>query len=136
METPRNRNMKDSQEHLLIQGNFSPARSGRILRASTRILGVLLVAFILGALLVYGIKVHFEDNINTVAKATREINEKNKELQVKLNHIRSFKNVEAAAAQVPHLHIAETIIDVPAPKETTLPEMPRKKQEFPRTYGY
>jgi hypothetical protein len=129
--------VKEPANHLLIQGNFAPARSGRVLRAATRILGLLFGFFALGALIVYGIKVHYEDDINETSKTTRELSEKNKELQVKLNHIRSFKNVEAAATRVPHLHLAETIIDIPAPKQAaSLPPIPKPRQEFPRVYGY
>lgn len=129
--------VKEPADHLLIQGNFAPAQSGRVLRATTRILGLLFGFFVLGALIVYGIKVHYEDDINETSKTTRELSEKNKELQVKLNHIRSYKNVEAAAAKVPHLHLAETIIDIPAPQQTeNLPPMPKPRKEFPRFYGY
>lgn len=107
------------------------------MRAATRILGLFFGLFVLGALIVYGIKVHYEDDINQTSKTTRELNEKNKELQVKLNHIRSYKNVEAAATKVPHLHLAETIIDIPAShQKTSLPPMPQAQQEFPRIYGY
>lgn len=128
--------MQESTDHLLIQGNFAPSKNGRMMRAGTRILSLLVGVFILGALIMYGIKVHYEASINEVAKSTRELNEQNKELQVRLNHIRSFKNVEAAAKKVPHLHLAETIIDVPAPRKVVLPDMPKSKQEFPRVYGY
>lgn len=124
------------KEHLIIKGDFAPAKSGRILRMSARVLSVLFVALAVGALAVYGVKVHFEDHINKVARSTREMNEQNKELQVRLNHIRSFKNVEAAAAKVPHLHLPETVIDVPAGHPVTLPPMPQPRQEFPRVYGY
>lgn len=129
--------MKEPAEHLLIQGNFAPSRSGRLLRAATRSLGLLFALGVLGALVVYGIKVHYEDDINQTSKMTRELSEKNKELQVKLNHIRSYKNVEAAAAKVPHLHLAETIIDIPArPASEAPPPLPQAKPEFPDVYGY
>jgi hypothetical protein len=129
--------VKQSEEHLLIQGNFAPARSSRVMRASARVLGLLFGVFVFGALVVYGVKVHYEDDINQTSKTTRELNEKNKELQVKLNHIRSYKNVEAAAGHVPHLHLAETIIDIPAPSQQfKFSPMPKRHQEFPRVYGY
>ena len=102
---------------------------------SARVFSLLFGLFVVGALVAYGIKVHFEDSINKVALDTRELNEKNKELQVKLNHIRSYKNVEAAAGYVPHLRLPPTVIDVPA-SETHLPPMPEIKQEFPHVYGY
>lgn len=127
--------MRDNPEHLIIQGNFAPARNGRLLRMSARVFSLLFGLFVVGALVAYGIKVHFEDSINKVARDTRELNEKNKELQVKLNHIRSYKNVEAAAGYVPHLRLPPTVIDVPA-SETHLPPMPEVKQEFPHVYGY
>ena len=122
---------------MIIQGNFAPAKSGRVLRVSARVLSLFLALLGVGALVAYGVKVQFEDSINKLAKNTRDMNEQNKELQVQLNHIRSYKNVEAAATKVPHLHMPETVIDIP-PSATTvkLPPMPQPKQEFPRVYGY
>lgn len=128
--------MREQPEPMIIQGNFAPARSSRVLRISSRILSLLLGFLVLGALITYGVKVHFEDSINKLARHTRDINEQNKELQVKLNHIRSYKNVEAAAARVPHLHTPETVIEIPPSSPVKLPEMPKPKQEFPRVYGY
>lgn len=128
--------MREKPDHLIIQGNFTPARSGRALRMVARVLSLFFCVMIAGALVVYGVKVHFEDGINRVARDTREMNEQNKELQVRLNQLRSFKNVEAAATRAPHLHLAETVIDVPARPQTRLPSMPPAKREFPHIYGY
>jgi hypothetical protein len=128
--------MTQAPEHLLIQGNFTPARSARILKILARSMGLLFGVGMLAALIVYGIKVHYEDDINRISKTTRELSEQNKELQVKLNQIRSFKNVEAAATRAPHLHLPETIIDVPAGGKVSIPPLPKPKQEFPRIYGY
>lgn len=123
-------------EPVIIQGNFQPSARSRALQVSARVLSLLFAVLVVAALVEYGLKVHYEDDINRLAKTTREMNEHNKELQVKLNHIRSFKNVEAAAAKVPHLHLAETIIDVPTPRHVTLPPIPQSKREFPAVYGY
>ncbi len=128
--------MRETPEHLIIEGNFAPARSGRVLRVTLRLLSLLFGFSIIGALAVYGIKVHYEDTINRVAKETREMNEQNKELQVKLNHIRSYKNVEAAATKVPHLQLPPTVIEVPAATSVKSPAMPALQQEIPRVYGY
>lgn len=121
---------------MIIQGNFAPARSSRVLRIVARVFSVLLAVLVVGALVTYGLKVHFEDSINRLAKDTRDMNEQNKELQVKLNHIRSYKNVEAAAAKVPHLQVPETVIEIPPSPEVKFPPLPKPKQEFPRVYGY
>jgi hypothetical protein len=128
--------MRDNSEHLIIQGDFAQARHSRILQVSARVFSLMLGIFIVVALCFYGFKVHFEDSINQVARHARDLNEHNKELQVKLNHIRSFKNVEAAAAKVPNLRMPETIIDVPASPKANLPHMPKASQEFPHVYGY
>jgi len=127
--------MRDHPDHLIIQGDFAPARNSRVLRISARVFSLLFGLFVVGALVMYGINVHFEDSINKVARDTRDLNEKNKELQVRLNHIRSYKNVEAAAGQVPNLRMPPTVIHVPA-SESRLPVMPKPKQEFPHVYGY
>jgi hypothetical protein len=127
--------MRDHPDNLIIQGNFAPARNSRFLRISARVFSLLLGVFIVEALIIYGMKVHFEDSINKVARDTRDLNEQNKELQVKLNHIRSYKNVETAAGTVPNLRLPATVIEVPS-TETQLPSMPKPKQEFPNVYGY
>jgi len=128
--------MRDTSETQIIQGNFAPARSSRVLGITARVFSLMFGLFVVSALIIYGIKVHFEDSINKVARDTRDLNEQNKELQVRLNHIRSFKNVEAAAAQVPHLHMAETVIGIPPSPQVHLPSRPQDPQEFPRVYGY
>ena len=106
------------------------------MQVTARVFSLLLGIFIVAALIFYGVKVHFEDSINQVARNARDLNEHNKELQVKLNHIRSFKNVEAAASKVPNLRMPETVIDVPSKPQTHLPPMPQQHQEFPHVYGY
>ncbi len=128
--------MRDHSDHLLIQGNFAQARHSRVLQVTARVFALLFAVVAIVTLFFYGFKVHFEDSINQVARNARELNEHNKELQVKLNHIRSFKNVEAAAAKVPNLRMPETIIDVPATTKAQLPALPRASQEFPHAYGY
>lgn len=128
--------MRDTPERLTALDGFPPSGMERMLSISARVLAVLFGLLLLGALLLYGIQVHFEDNINQVARQTREMNEQNKELQVRLNHIRSYKNVEAQAAGVPHLRMAETVIEVPASHPAKLPAMPADRQESPRVYGY
>lgn len=128
--------MRDRSEHLIIEGDFAPAGHSRLLQVTARVFSLMLGIFIVAALVFYGVKVHFEDSINQVARNARDLNEHNKELQVKLNHIRSFKNVEAAASRVPNLRMPETIIDVPATPQAKLPPMPKQRQEFPHVYGY
>ena len=128
--------MRDHPDHLLIQGNFAQARHSRVLQVMARVFALLFAVAAIVTLFFYGFKVHFEDSINQVARNARELNEHNKELQVKLNHIRSFKNVEAAAAKVPNLRMPETIIDVPVTPKAKLPAMPTASQEFPHAYGY
>lgn len=128
--------MRDRSEHLIIEGNFAPAGHSRLLQVTARVFSLLLGIFIVVALCFYGFKVHFEDSINQVARHARDLNEQNKELQVKLNHIRSFKNVEAAASRVPNLKMPETVIDVPVTPAAQLPRMPQSHQEFPHVYGY
>ncbi len=128
--------MTDKSSHLLIQGNFSQPVSSRLLRMMTRVLSILLSVLILGALVTYGIRVHYEAKINKIARSTRELNEENKALLVQLNRIRSFKNVEQAATQVPHLHLAEAMIEVPSAQVKPLPLPPKAQREFPRVYGY
>ena len=128
--------MQDRDSHLLIQGNFSQPKRARVLAMSARLLSILLGVLIFGALIIYGVRVHYEADINKTARQTRELNDDNKELLVHLNRIRSYKNVENAATQVPHLHLAEAMIEVPSTAAKPLPQPPPKHREAPRVYGY
>jgi hypothetical protein len=128
--------MREYPEHMIIEGDFAPSRHSRLLQVTARVFSLLLGLFIVVALCFYGFKVHFEDSINQAARNARELNEHNKELQVKLNHIRSFKNVEAAATQVPSLKQPETVIDVPKSQPAALPQRPSTPTEYPHVYGY
>ena len=128
--------MQPQTDHLLIQGDFLPSGRERLLRSLTR-LGVILLALCIAiTMIIYSVKVHFEDSINRLAKDTRDLNEQNKELQVTLNHIRSFKNVETAASKVPQLRMPPTVLNVPISRQAKLPTMPHASREFPHVYGY
>lgn len=128
--------MHRQTDHVLIQGDFLPDGRERALRALTRIGVILLGLSITVSMIIYGIKVHYEDSINRLARDTRELNEQNKELQVKLNHIRSFKNVETAASRVPQLRMPPTVLNIPVSSQAKLPAMPHATREFPHVYGY
>jgi hypothetical protein len=125
------------KKHMIIEGNFAPGRTPRALRIVTRFLGSILVVSILLSLIVYGFTVSYESHLKQVATETQRMNEENKELQVDLNRIQSFKNVEAAAAQVPHLHLPDEVIEVETRPRKRLPHKPEIKTEFPEhLYGY
>jgi hypothetical protein len=128
--------MQRQADHVLIHGDFLPSGRERVLRALTRIGVILLGLCIVASMVIYGVKVHYEDAINRLARDTRDLNEQNKELQVKLNHIRSFKNVEAAAFKVPQLRMPPTVLNIPASGQAKLPDMPHTTREFPHVYGY
>jgi hypothetical protein len=125
-----------TDDHLLIQGDFVAPGRERFLRGLTRLGGVLLTLCIVLTMVIYGFKVHLEDSVNQLARNTRELNEENKELQVKLNHIRSFKNVETAASHMPRLRLPPTVLNIPVSTHARLPQLPRDSREFPHVYGY
>ena len=125
-----------TDDHLLIQGDFLPSGRERFLRGLTRLGGLLLALSILLTMIIYGLKVHLEDSVNRLARNTRELNEQNKELQVKLNHIRSFKNVETAASHMPRLRLPSTVLNISVSNHARLPQLPRDNREFPHVYGY
>lgn len=122
--------------HLLINANFSPARSARRIARWTRLFGVLLVVCIVSALVLYGITVHFEFGVNEASRQAMALSEQNKELQVALNRIKSYKNVEATATRVPHLSVPVDVIDITAVETGPLPEPPIRTKAQPRIYGY
>ncbi len=128
--------VQDVASHSLIHGDFHPARDTRLFRVTARLGGIALAILVLLAMLAYGVKVHFEGHINRLARDTREMSEENKSLQVQLNRLRSYKNVETAAAQVPHLRLPPIVLNVRMANVPRLPDMPPPHREFPRVYGY
>lgn len=121
---------------LLIQGDFRPARQPRRVRVADRLLKVLLGLSAVATLVVYALNVHYEMTINDVGLKTRQMNEANKELLVKLNQIQSFQNVERAAEQVPQLQLPNEVIEVLAKPGQGLPEPPKRQGVLPRASGY
>ena len=101
-----------------------------------KVLGIILGLALVSSLVLYGMMVHFEADINGVGQKTRVLNEENKELQVNLNRIQSFKNVEKAAEKVPNLHLSEETIEVMAPGHQKFPAQPKRQGDWPRVQGY
>jgi len=134
--SPSLSNLPAGPHERLVQGEFSDGRSLRPFRTLTRCLGLLLALFILGALVVYGIKVHYETSINKTARQARELNEENRELQVSLNRILSYKNVEAAALQTPHLQLPSIVVDVKMQGNERFAPLPVSSEALPQKYGY
>lgn len=122
--------------HLLINANFAPAKGAQRLSRITRLCGVLLGVCAIAALILYGITVHFEFGINRISKEALALNEQNKELQVQLNRIQSYKNVQVSATEVPHLNIPDQVVDITAINTGPLPDLPRREAPQPRIYGY
>ena len=69
----------------------------RLARIGLRLGTALLMLIVLAALAIYGFTVHYQSQINQVSGQAREINEENRELEVKLGRIRSFN---AAAMKI------------------------------------
>jgi outer membrane murein-binding lipoprotein Lpp len=128
-----------SRENLLIWGDFSPSNSPRAMRRILIALAMLLSLVILLGLTLYGVSVYISSDINRISTETRELNERNKELQVSLNRIRSFRNVEETVRQhahVAHLVEAEEVIEVPHSAIVPLPKPSQPEPRFPNAYGY
>lgn len=123
--------------HLLIKGNFRPTRGLRIFRALMLFFGVILGTGVVTASLLYGFVVHTESGMNEVGRQTRLLHEENKTLQVSLQRLQSYQNVEIAAEKVPRLKNAEEIIEVDVRYNLKpLPGPPERQTRLPRVYGY
>ena len=128
-----------NRESLLIWGNFSPSDRPQALRRMLVLLTLGLGLTIGLGLALYAGVVYLSSDINRISAETREMNERNKELQVSLNRIRSFKNVEETVRnhpQVSHLQEAAEIIEVPRAALKPLPLPPGHEPRFPNAYGY
>jgi hypothetical protein len=121
---------------LIIRGNFSPTRQSRFYRAVSILLGGCMAVALLVALTIYGLTVQYEIGLNDMGKATREMNETNKELLVRLNRLQSFENIEASATKLPDLHASDEVIALETQKIQPLPNPPKRTGELPRVYGY
>lgn len=120
----------------MIQGDFTPGREPKVLKFFLKLLGVFLGITVVASLVIYGINVSYESDINEVGQKTRQLNEMNKELLVKLNHIQSYKNVETAAEKVPQLHLSDEVVEVMHSNEMHFPTPPEREGAFPRVTGY
>lgn len=121
---------------LLIEANFRPGREPRFLKFVTQFFCTVLVLCAVGAMVVYSINIHYEKNINEIGHKTRSLTEMNKELQVQLNKLQSYKNVEVAAEKLPQLHLSEEVIEVVGVQPVRLPDMPKRQGVFRRVEGY
>ena len=128
-------------EPLVIRGDFSPA-DGPV--AMGRLIVLLAAGLVLAGVLAFGLyalKVYLSSDLAHVGTDTREMNEQNKELQVSLNRIRSFKNVEDSVrrhAQISELREAEEIIEVSAADIPNAPAaVPRRNiRRYANAHGY
>ncbi len=128
---------RERDRHLLIKGNFRPNRGLRIFRVLMLFFGAILGTGFVTALLLYGFVVHTESEMNAVGRQTRQLHEENKTLQVSLQRLQSYQNVEAAAEKVPQLKSAEEIIEVDVRYNLKpLPLPPERHVRLPRVYGY
>lgn len=124
---------------LLIEGDFKPADPSKPIRRLVKLTVLLSGLLLLVALGFYGINVHFASQLNELGKKTREMNETNKELQVKLNRIRAFKNIETSAAKVSHLKPAQDMIEVSSEQKSVRAKQHAVMPEtggLPRVFGY
>lgn len=128
--------MSPSPEHLIIEGNFKPRRITRFFSHFSKISLLLLALVVIAALGIYGLTVNYQSRINDISGRTRDMNEENRELEVELSRIRSFKNIEAAAAKTPQLRLPEEVLEIKPGKQVVLPELPFLKKEVPQVYGY
>lgn len=117
---------------------LSSSKTERWLLISAKLLLLLVLFFFLAASILYGIRVHYEDTFNELVQKTQNIGEHNTRLQLTLSQLKSYKNVESSATQIPYLKDPKFTINVSAQKKVIKPfgKMPSTKQEFPRVYGY
>lgn len=128
--------MSSQAKGLLIEGDFTPGKEPRGLKIISRLLGIVLAFSAILTVILYGILVHYEMDINDTGMKTRQINETNKELLVKLNQIQSYRNVEKAAAQVPQLNRPSEIIEILNANTPKLADPPKRQGVLPRATGY
>lgn len=121
---------------LLIRGNFSPDIRSRLISVCCKILGALLIVTLLISLVMYGLMVHYEMTVNKIGRDTRILNEENKELQVKLNRIQSYQNVESASHQVGYLQKPQEALILPSVKAVRFPALQTQDPVYPPISGY
>jgi hypothetical protein len=122
----------------VIVGNFRSNLQARRWMRTERLLVVLLGIVLFATLIVYGWSVQVETSVNSLAQETRQLNEENTDLQVQLNRVQSFKNLEDILQNHPYLERPQEIVDVrlsDAPAARWVNPAPESK-ELPRVYGY
>lgn len=122
--------------NLLIQGNFEPEKTQKWLGSLNKLFFLGLAILMMTSIILYGITVQIKSNINLTSKENRELDEENKELQVKLDRIRSFKNIEASAQKLLYLNEPVAVIHVKSRNTKPLTPPPELKPTHLIKYGY
>ena len=98
----------------VISGNFKPRRQRqdlpiqRVMLLIAGLFGVLLLT----TLVLYGVSVQVEDHLRQLSFKTRQLNETNHDLQIKLNRTQSYRNIEEVSANTPQLQPAQETLTI------------------------
>jgi hypothetical protein len=65
------------------------------------------------ALVMYAASVYFDIKIDALSQKTRDLKESNQELLIRLDRIRSYKNIASATAKIKGLHVPTEVLDIP-----------------------
>ncbi len=103
----------------------------------SKILGVVIALMIFISLVAYGVSVYFENQVISIGKQTRSLQEDNQDLQIHLDRIRSYEKVANASSKIHGLQVATEVINItePANKAYTLP-VPPEDRIPDDIYGY
>ncbi len=102
-----------------------------------KVVGALLALMMLVSLVIYGISVYYESRVVKLGSETRNLQEDNQDLQLRLDRLRSYQKVAEASSKIQGLHNAANIIDVAEKKRVLAvddkPPITRLPEDF---YGY
>lgn len=99
-------------------------------------LGVATLLVLIASLVIYTVSLYFENRINTVGRETWELDEMNKQLQVRVNQIQSFESISTLAGKVPRLHQPDDTIEIRDTGSIRLASVPNAVHDYPYVYGY
>lgn len=97
---------------MLIEGNFSPSQRLKGFQTLSWSLGGFLAVALLATMIIYGVTVHYQNDVLETARKARMLAETNTSLQVEVNRLQSYQAATVRAQQLSYLQPAQEVLHV------------------------
>lgn len=124
---------------MLIEGNFSPSRRLKGLQTLSWSLGGFLAVSLLATMIIYGVTVHYQNDVLETARKARMLAETNTSLQVEVNRLQSYQAATVRAQQLSYLQPAQEVLHISPHTVRSVPPAPVSRTswiQFPLRLGF